>query len=174
MKKRFALCVVSAALVGYVIGRTTGSTAAPVVGGHSSDLSFIEQAFAQDNKPELMPFRFNSPNLPAQAPDAPPITHWSIDDIQKAHADMADKAAKLISQPGSGGSQAFFGGQQYAKREMHLHVFFVLPREFLRRLQPLRRPASFKIGPRQSDARSNCLRVDSLQEGKRVCRALLR
>ena len=56
MKKRFALCVVSAALVGYVIGRITGSTASPVVGGHLSDLSFIEQAFAQDNKPEAMPF----------------------------------------------------------------------------------------------------------------------
>ena len=130
MKKRFALCVVSAALVGYIIGRTTGSTAAPDVGGHLSGLFFVEPAFSQDNKPEVMPFGFNSRNLPAQAPDAPPITHWSIDDIQKAHADMAEKATKLISQPGSGGSQAFFGGPiDLQTRNFSMYMLYRIHRE---------------------------------------------
>jgi AraC-like protein len=130
MKKRFALCVVSAALVGYVIARITGSTAAPVVGGHLSDLSFIGPAFAQDNKPEVMPFDFNSPDLPAQAPDAPPITHWSVDDIQKAHANMAEKAAKLISQPGSGSSQAFVGGPiELQTRNFSMYMLYRIHRE---------------------------------------------
>jgi mannose-6-phosphate isomerase-like protein (cupin superfamily) len=130
MKKRFVLCVVSAAVVGYVVGRTSGSTAAPVVGGHFSDLSFIEPGFAQDNKPEVMPFGFNSPRLPAQAPDAPPITHWSINDMEKAHADMAEKAAKLISHPGSGSSQAFVGGPiDLQTRNFSMYMLYRIHRE---------------------------------------------
>ena len=130
MKTRFVLWVVGAALVGYVIGRTTGSTPTPVVGGHFNDLSFIEPAVAQDHKPEVMPFGFNSPNLPALAPDAPPITHWSIDDIQRAHADMSEKAAKLVSQAGSGSSQAFVGGPiDLQTRTFSMYMLYRIHRE---------------------------------------------
>jgi hypothetical protein len=130
MKKWFVLCVVIAALGGFIAGRTTGPTGAPVVGGHFNDLSFIEPVFAQENKPEVMPFGFNSPHLPALAADAPPITHWSIDDIQKAHADMAEKAAKLISQSGSGSSQAFFGGPlDLQTRNFSMYMLYRIHRE---------------------------------------------
>ncbi len=130
MKKIFVLSVISAVLVGYLIGRTTNSTAQPVLGGHLNDLSLIEPAFAQDKKPEVMPFGFNSPGLPAQAPDAPPITHWSIDDIQKAHSEMAEKAAKLVSQAGTGSSQAFVGGPiELQTRNFSMYMLYRVHRE---------------------------------------------
>ena len=70
----------------------------------------IPSANAQDNKTEVMPFGFNSPREPALAPDAPPISYWNIDDIRKAHTEMAEKAAKLVKEAGSGSSQSFGGG----------------------------------------------------------------
>jgi len=57
-----------------------------------------------------MPFGFNSPNEPPLAPDAPPVTYWNIDDIRKAHTEMAEKAAKMVKEAGSGSSQSFGGG----------------------------------------------------------------
>jgi AraC-like ligand binding domain len=110
MKRSFSLVVIAAALLGFVAGHATNSGSRPVMSGHFDDLSFIPQAGAQTNKPEIMPFGFNNPSEPQLAPDAPPITHWSIDDIKKAHTEMAEKAAKLASQPGSGSSQSFGGG----------------------------------------------------------------
>jgi hypothetical protein len=130
MKKRFVLCVVTAAVLGFIIGRNTGSSPQPVVAGHFEDSSFITKAAAQDNKSEVMPFDFNSPNLPALAPDAPAITHWNIDDIQKAHAGMAEKAAKLIGQAGSGSSQAFVGGPiELQTRNFSMYMLYRIHRE---------------------------------------------
>jgi mannose-6-phosphate isomerase-like protein (cupin superfamily) len=110
MKKAFPLVIIVAALIGYVAGRATKPAPQPVLSGHFDDLSLVQQAVAQNNKPEVMPFGFNRPQEPPLAPDAPPITHWSIDDIRKAHTEMAEKAAKLALQPGSGSSQSFGGG----------------------------------------------------------------
>lgn len=110
MKRSFPLVVIAAALLGFVAGHATNSGSRPVLSGHFDDLSFIQQAGAQTNKPEIMPFGFNNPSEPQLAADAPPITHWSIADIYKAHTEMAEKAAKLASQPGSGSSQSFGGG----------------------------------------------------------------
>lgn len=130
MKKILVLSIISAALVGYVIGRSTSSTTQPVVTGHLNDFTFIESAFAQEQKPEVMPFGFNSPHYPPLAPDAPPITHWSIDDIQKAHADMADKAARLASQSGSGSSQAFVGGPiEMQTRNFSMYMLYRVHRD---------------------------------------------
>ena len=110
MKRSFPLVVIAAALLGFVAGHATNSGSRPVLSGHVDDLSFIQQAGAQTNKPEIMPFGFNNPSEPQLAADAPPITHWSVADIYKAHTEMAEKAAKLASQPGSGSSQSFGGG----------------------------------------------------------------
>ncbi len=110
MKRSFPLVVIAAALLGFVAGHATNSGSRPVLSGHFDDVSLIQQAGAQTNKPEIMPFGFNNPSEPQLAPDAPPISHWSIDDIKKAHTEMAEKAAKLASQPGSGSSQSFGGG----------------------------------------------------------------
>jgi len=130
MKKTLIFAVLAAAMIGFVIGRTTNSPSQPVLRGHVDDLSFVPSAFAEDNKPEVMPFGFNSPRDPAQAPDAPPITHWSIDDIQKAHAEMANRAAKLATQAGSGSSQAFVGGPiELQTRNFSMFMLYRVHRE---------------------------------------------
>src|SRR5258708_36613364 len=110
MKRMFALVVIGAALIGYIVGHATRPASQPVVTGHFDDLSVVQHALAQSNKPEVMPFGFNNPGDPPLASDAPLVTHWSIDDIKKAHAEMAEKASNLLSQPGSGSSQSFSGG----------------------------------------------------------------
>jgi len=130
MKRLFPLVIIVAALIGYVAGRATKPNPQPALSGHFDDLSLAQRAFAQNSKPEVMPFGFNSPQDPALAPDAPPIMHWSIDDIRKAHAEMAEKAAKLISQPGSGSSQAFGGGPvALSTRNFSMYMIYRIHRD---------------------------------------------
>jgi len=113
MKKLLPILVIAAALLGFMVGYSSKPAAlsAPqaVLTGHFDDLSMIPSASAQEKK-EVMPFGFNSPSDPALAPDAPPVTYWNIDDIRKAHTEMAEKAAKLVKEAGSGSSQSFGGG----------------------------------------------------------------
>jgi len=130
MNKILFLAVLGAALVGYEAGRATRPNPQPVVSGHISDFSVIERAFAQNGTPEVLPFGFNQPGTPPQAPDAPPPTHWSIDDIQKAHAEMAERASKLRSQAGSGSSQAFVGGPvELQTRNFSMFILYRIHRE---------------------------------------------
>jgi hypothetical protein len=75
-----------------------------------NNVSLVPSAQAQEKKAEVMPFGFNDPREPALAPDAPPVTFWSADDLYKAHADLAAKAAKAVKEAGSGSSQSFGGG----------------------------------------------------------------
>ncbi len=110
MNRLFLLIVVVTALIGYVVGHATRPNPQPVLTGHVDNFSLVQPALAQAGKPEVMPFRFNDPENPPLAADAPPITHWNIDDIRKAHTEMAEKAVKLATQAGSGSSQAFGGG----------------------------------------------------------------
>src|SRR5580692_11511182 len=102
--------VMAAALAGYVAGYATKPTPQQVLSGHFDDFSMVPSAAAQEskqeNKAEVLPFGYNSPRQPALAPDAPPTTYWNIDDIKKAHGELAEKAAKLAAQAGSGGSQS--------------------------------------------------------------------
>src|SRR6266849_1145669 len=114
MKRLLPVVVVGAALLGYIAGYASKPSPqqAPqtVLTGHFDDLSMIPSANAQDNKPEVMPFHFNSPREPQLAPDAPPVAYWNIDDIRKAHTELAEKASKALKEAGSGSSQAFGGG----------------------------------------------------------------
>ena len=114
MKKLIPVAVLAAALLGYMAGYASKpmpkQTAQGVVTGHFDDLSMIPSAHAQENKSEAMPFNFNSPHQPQLAPDAPPVTYWNIDDIRKAHTELAEKAAKALKEAGSGSSQSFGGG----------------------------------------------------------------
>src|SRR5258707_9312331 len=110
MKRMLPVLLLAAALVGYIVGYASKPAPQPVLSGHFDDFSMIPSANAQDNKPEVMPFGFNSSREPALAPDAPPIAYWNIDDIRKAHTEMAEKAAKLAKQAGSGSTQSFGGG----------------------------------------------------------------
>jgi mannose-6-phosphate isomerase-like protein (cupin superfamily) len=114
MKRMLPVLLTAAALIGYIAGNTSklGTNPGPqtVLSGHFDDLSMIASANAQENKTEVRPFGFNSPREPSLAPDAPQITYWNIDDIRKAHAELAEKAMKAAAQPGSGSSQSFGGG----------------------------------------------------------------
>jgi len=110
MKKMLPILLVAAALLGYMAGYASRAAPQPILSGHFDGLSLIPTANAQENKKEVMPFGFNSPHDPPLAADAPPITYWNIDDIRKAHTEMAEKAAKLVKEAGSGSSQSFGGG----------------------------------------------------------------
>lgn len=119
-----------AGLAGYIAGYATKPNAQQVLSGHFHDLSVIPNAMAQENKPEVMPFGYNSPRQPALAPDAPPITYWNIDDIKKAHAEMAEKAARLIAQAGSGSSQSIGGGPVHVQtRNFSMFMLYRMHRE---------------------------------------------
>ena len=48
--------------------------------------------------------------VPLWADQPTKCNYWSIDDIRKAHTEMAEKAAKLVKEAGSGSSQSFGGG----------------------------------------------------------------
>jgi hypothetical protein len=114
MKRMLPLLLLAAALSGYIAGNASNPGTSPgpqaLLTGHLDDLSIIPTASAQENKTEVRPFGFNSPREPSLAPDAPPITYWNIDDIRKAHAELAEKAMKAAAQPGSGSSQSFGDG----------------------------------------------------------------
>lgn len=115
VKQRLSLIVLAALGVGYVIGNATRMNVPSLAHGHFDDVSMIPTVLAQSSEPrqtqgEVLPFGFNRPGSPALAPDAPPPTHWSIDDIRKAHEAMAERAAKAVTQAGQGSTQAFGGG----------------------------------------------------------------
>src|SRR5579859_6776527 len=89
-----------AALLGFIAGYLYKSSP------HSS---LLPSAVAQEKK-DVMPFGYNSPHHPALAPDAPPVTFWSGDDLCKAHSELAEVASKALKASGSGSSQSFGGG----------------------------------------------------------------
>ncbi len=114
MKKLFPAMVIGAALAGFIAGYAAKPGAQPILTGHFDDFSMVPSVSAQESKPEARPFGFNSPNEPPLAPDAPPIMHWNIDDIRKAHTEMAEKAAKMVKEAGSGSSQSFGGARGFS------------------------------------------------------------
>ena len=102
MKRMFPVIapVISVSLLaGFFAGRITN----PAEAAHAQAAPTTQQQPAWD----ALPFGFNRPGRPVQAPDAPPETvYWNIDDIRKAHAALADRAAKAPTQTGlfSGGN----------------------------------------------------------------------
>src|SRR5882757_5666617 len=134
MKRLLPVVVIGAAFVGYMAGYASKPSPrqAPeeVLTGHFDDLSMIPSANAQENKSEEMPFHFNSPHEPRLAPDAPPITYWNIDDIRKAHTELAEKAQKALTQAGSGSSQSFGGGPVHVQsRNFSIFMLYRAHRE---------------------------------------------
>src|SRR5258708_12628022 len=131
MKKMMIVPVmgVGAAAIGFMAGEGTRGKPEAVLSGHFDELSMIPSAFAKD-KGEVMPFGYNSPRQPALAPDAPPITYWNIDDIRKAHSELAEKAAKALTQAGSGSSQSFGGGPVHVQtRNFSIFMLYRAHRE---------------------------------------------
>src|SRR5215469_13404842 len=110
MKRTLLVVVIAAALVGYLVGRASRATSQPALVGHLSDLSLVQKAFAQEGQRQALPFGYGSAEDPTLAPDAPPPTHWDIDEVKAAHAQLAATAAKAATEAGSGSTQAFGGG----------------------------------------------------------------
>ncbi|HKW33027.1 MAG TPA: AraC family ligand binding domain-containing protein [Candidatus Acidoferrum sp.] len=114
MKKMLPLILLTAAFLGYLAGyasrRGSARADAPqtVLSGHFDDPSLVPSAYAQEKKEAPRPFGFNSARQPSLAPDAPPVTYWNIDEIRKAHAELAEQSMKAALQAGS--SQSFGGG----------------------------------------------------------------
>jgi hypothetical protein len=129
MKRMLPVLVIGAALVGYAAGYASKPSPQAVLSGHFDDFSMIPSVNAQD-KQEVMPFGFNSPREPALAPDAPPVTYWNIDDIRKAHTELAEKSMKAAAQAGSGSSQSFGGGPVHVStRNFSIFMLYRLHRD---------------------------------------------
>jgi AraC-like protein len=121
MKRTTLAIALAAALAGFVVGYAAKSSPRTVL---------VTPAIAQDKQAEVMPFGFNSPHEPPLAPDAPPTTFWSADDLYKAHSDLAAKAAKAIKEAGTGSSQSFGGGPVHiSTRNFSIFQLYRLHRE---------------------------------------------
>ena len=133
MNRTFAMIVLLAAFIGFELGRATGPTKQDIVTGHF-DFSMVPNANAQD-RAGARPFGYNSPREPSLAPDAPPITYWNIDDVRKAHTELAERAAKAMTQAGSGSSQSFGAGPLFHGVQSRNFSIFMLYR--VHREQPV-------------------------------------
>src|SRR5215467_9128172 len=114
MKRMLSVLLFAAALAGYLAGYASkpgnhhDDAPQSVLTGHLDDLSLIPNAYAQEKNAETRPFGFT--RQPSLAPDAPPVTNWNIDDIRKAHTELAEQSMKAALQAASGSSQSFGGG----------------------------------------------------------------
>ncbi len=130
MKRTTLAIALGAALAGFVIGYAAKPSQRVAQVGPAEPLSLVTSAQAQDKQAEVMPFGFNSPHEPPLAPDAPPTTFWSADDLYKAHTDLAAKAAKAIKEAGTGSSQSFGGGPVHiSTRNFSIFQLYRLHRE---------------------------------------------
>ena len=129
MKKMVPVMMLGAAMIGFMAGQGMRLKPQAVLSGHFDELSMIPSAVAQE-KGEVLPFGYNSPRQPALAPDAPPTTYWNIDDIRRAHTELAEKAAKALTQAGSGSSQSFGGGPVHVQtRNFSIFMLYRAHRE---------------------------------------------
>jgi len=130
MKKTVALTALAAAAIGFIAGYALKPASHSSADAQSENFSLVPSALAQEKKPEVMPFNYNSPREPALAPDAPPTLYWSVDDLRKAHSDLAEVAAKATKEAGSGSSQSFGGGPIHVStRNFSIFQLYRLHRE---------------------------------------------
>jgi len=146
MKKAIAFTALVAASFGFVAGYALKPVSRPTAESPSASFSLVPSALAQEKKSEVMPFNYNSPREPALAPDAPPTLFWSVDDLRKAHSDLAEVAAKATKEAGSGSSQSFGGGPVHVStRNFSIFQLYRLHRE-----QPV--PSLTKVNSLWDDA----------------------
>ena len=146
MKRTTMGIAIGAALAGFVVGYAVKPSPRTGRAGSPEQLSLVTPAMAQDRQLEVMPFNYNSPHEPPLAPDAPPTTFWSADDLYKAHTGLAAKAAKAMKEAGSGSSQSFGGGPVHVStRNFSIFQLYRLHRE-----QPV--PSLTKVNSLWDDA----------------------
>jgi mannose-6-phosphate isomerase-like protein (cupin superfamily) len=130
MKKTVALTALAAAAIGFIAGYALKPSPHSSASPQSENFSLVPAALAQEKKPEVMPFNYNSPREPALAPDAPHTMYWSVDDLRKAHSDLAEVAAKAMKEAGTGSSQSFGGGPvRVSSRNFSIFQLYRLHRE---------------------------------------------
>lgn len=146
MNRKTTAIAIGAALTGFLVGYAMKPS--PRVGPPPTDdyLSLVTPAMAQDKQGEVMPFHYNSPHEPPLAPDAPPTTFWSADELHKAHDGLASVAMKAIKEAGTGSSQSFGGGPVHiSTRNFSIFQLYRLHRE-----QPV--PSLTKVNSLWDDA----------------------
>ena len=130
MKKSAPLIALAAAAIGFIAGYALKPAPHSRAGAQSENFSLVPAALAQEKKSEVMPFNYNSPREPALAPDAPPTMYWSVDDLRKAHSELAEVAAKAMKAAGTGSSQSFGGGPIHvSSRNFSIFQLYRLHRE---------------------------------------------
>src|SRR5258706_1122712 len=130
MKKSAPLIALAAAAIGFIAGYALKPAPHSSASTQSEDFSLVPAALAQEKKPEVMPFNYNSPREPALAPDAPPTMYWSVDDLRKAHSELAEVAARAMKEAGTGSSQSFGGGPIHvSSRNFSIFQLYRLHRE---------------------------------------------
>jgi mannose-6-phosphate isomerase-like protein (cupin superfamily) len=130
MKKIVSLITLAAASLGFIAGYALKSAPRSSADGPSAKFYLVPPAQAQEKKAEVMPFNYNSPREPALAGDAPPTTFWSVDDLRKAHSELAEVAAKAMKEAGTGSSQSFGGGPVHvSSRNFSIFQLYRLHRE---------------------------------------------
>ena len=130
MKKSAPLIALAAAASGFIAGYALKPAPHSSAGAQSENFSLVPSALAQEKKSEVMPFNYNSPREPALAPDAPPTMYWSVDDLRKAHSELAEVAAKAMKEAGTGSSQSFGGGPIHvSSRNFSIFQLYRLHRE---------------------------------------------
>ena len=130
MKKSAPLIALAAAAIGFIAGYALKPAPHSSASAQSGDFSLVPAALAQEKKSEVMPFNYNSPREPALAPDAPPTMYWSVDDLRKAHSELAEVAAKAMKEAGTGSSQSFGGGPIHvSSRNFSIFQLYRLHRE---------------------------------------------
>ena len=130
MKKSAPLTALAAAAIGFIAGYALQPAPHSSARPQSENFSLVPSALAQEKKPEVMPFNYNSPREPALAPDAPPTMYWSVDDLRKAHSELAEVAAKAMKEAGTGSSQSFGGGPVHvSSRNFSIFQLYRLHRE---------------------------------------------
>jgi len=128
--KKSALIALAAAAIGFIAGHALKPAPHSSASEQSENFSLVPAALAQEKKSEVMPFNYNSPREPALAPDAPPTMYWSVDDLRKAHSELAEVAARAMKEAGTGSSQSFGGGPIHvSSRNFSIFQLYRLHRE---------------------------------------------
>jgi hypothetical protein len=130
MKTISFLIVIAAALIGYFVGRSTRPRPESLDNVHVNEFSLVPAALAQAGEPRVMPFGFNKPGNPPLVPGAPPIIYWNIDDVKRAHIELAEKAARLATQAVSGSAASVgVGPVDVRTRNFSMHMLYRVRRD---------------------------------------------
>jgi len=109
MNRTSTAIALGAALTGFVAGYALKSAPA----SRTVICAFVPPLSRKKKNLRSCPSTTTLPASPRSRPNAPPTTYWSVDDLRKAHSDLAEVASKALKEAGKGSSQSFCGGRAY-------------------------------------------------------------